>query len=110
MAEEPKYRYQQVNKFIFQDYISSWKEASSLPKELRNKLEDECPLEIPAQLIVANKNSNTKKALITLEDGEMVETVLIEQSGHDFVANDKKAEKFSLYGLCFDSSWMPFRL
>ena len=100
MAEEPRYRYQQVNKFIFQDYISSWKEASSLPKELRSKLENECPLEISAQLIVANKNGNTKKALIKLEDKEMVETVLIEQSSHDLVANDKKNKKNFRYTVC----------
>ncbi len=76
---EPKYRYAQVNKAIWQDFISHWQEVSSLPKNLREQLEEECPLEIPAEIDKNKSHNKSVKALITLYDGEAVETVLIRQ-------------------------------
>lgn len=79
LQAEPKYRFSQVNKAVWQDFISSWREVSNLPKALREKLEEECPLEIRAEL-EANKSKNKSlKALIILNDGEAIETVLIRQ-------------------------------
>ena len=74
ILEEPKYRFQQINRALFEEYISSWEEASALPRVLREKLEQECPITIQAEAL---KQGRTEKALITLEDGEAVETVLI---------------------------------
>jgi len=74
LLEEPKYRFEQVNKALFEEYISSWEEASTLPKALREKLEKECSIDIKAEIV---KQGKTEKALITLEDGEVIETVLI---------------------------------
>lgn len=79
LATEPKYRYAQVNQALWQDYISDWSEASSLPKALREKLAAACPLEIKAELVKADSSRKSEKALITLADGEAVETVLIRQ-------------------------------
>ena len=76
---EPKYRFAQVNKAIWQDFISSWQEVSSLPKALREKLEVECPLEIVAEVDKNTSRNKSVKALITFNDGEAVETVLIRQ-------------------------------
>jgi 23S rRNA (adenine2503-C2)-methyltransferase len=87
LKDQPKYRYVQVNKFLFQDYISDWSEASSLPKSLREELALECPLEIKADIFEDQGRKLSKKALIYLEDGESVETVLIRQKA------DKKLEK-----------------
>jgi 23S rRNA (adenine2503-C2)-methyltransferase len=96
LATEPKYRYQQINKFVFQDYISSWQEASSLPKTLREKLETECPLEIKVNL-VKSEEKNTEKALIILEDNETVETVLIKQKA------GKQADSDARYTICIST-------
>lgn len=79
LAAEPKYRYAQVNKALWQDYISDWSEASNLPKALRERLIAACPLEIKAELAKTAGEKRSAKALITLEDGEAVETVLIRQ-------------------------------
>ncbi len=79
LKDQPKYRYVQVNKCLFQDYISNWDEASSLPKILREELAIACPLEIKANIFEESGRKLTKKALIELEDGETVETVLIRQ-------------------------------
>ncbi|HBA36454.1 TPA: 23S rRNA (adenine(2503)-C(2))-methyltransferase RlmN [Candidatus Falkowbacteria bacterium] len=81
LAAEPKFRYAQINKALFQDYISAWDEASNLPKNLRDKLTAACPLEIEAQVFKTAGDSRSIKALITLADGEAIETVLIRQHG-----------------------------
>lgn len=76
---EPKYRFVQVNKAIWQDFISHWAEVSSLPKILRERLESECPLEIKAEINKGASRNKSVKALIVLRDGEAIETVLIRQ-------------------------------
>jgi 23S rRNA (adenine2503-C2)-methyltransferase len=82
LSDQPRYRYQQIHKYLYQDFISSWDEASTLPKSLRVKLEIECPLEIKAQ-VLAGDNSKSHKAILELEDGVLIETVLIEQYAKD---------------------------
>lgn len=79
LQTEPKYRFAQVNQALWQDFISSWQEVSSLPKNLREKLEAECPLEIIAKIDKNTSHNKSLKALITLIDGEAIETVLIRQ-------------------------------
>lgn len=71
----PSFRIKQINKLLYQDFISSWQEASVLPKDLRAKLEVECPLDINAQEVALKDGS--VKAVITLEDKQKVEAVLI---------------------------------
>ena len=78
LNEEPKFRFTQANKALFQDFISSWDEVSNFPKNLRERLNLNCPIEIKAELIEA-KNAKSLKALIKLIDGEKIETVLIRQ-------------------------------
>ncbi len=79
LADQPKYRYAQVNKALWQDYISSWQEVSNLPAALREKLETECPLIINATIDKNKSKNKSVKALITLFDDEAIETVLIRQ-------------------------------
>ncbi|MFA5155416.1 MAG: 23S rRNA (adenine(2503)-C(2))-methyltransferase RlmN [Patescibacteria group bacterium] len=79
LADQPKFRYTQINKALFQDFIASWAEASNLPKVLRDKLTEVCPLEIRAEVFQTRGREASSKALITLADGEIIETVLIRQ-------------------------------
>lgn len=74
LENEPKYRFKQVFQAIYGDFISTWSEASNLPKGLREKLEAECPIELNYEL-VSGKRSD--KALVTLDDGNKIETVLM---------------------------------
>ena len=79
LKSEPKFRYAQINKALWQEHISSWDEASILPKALRETLAADCSLEIKAELFKSSGGPKSLKALITLEDGELIETVLIRQ-------------------------------
>lgn len=75
LKNEPKYRYKQIGKAIYQELIDSWSQATNLPKDLRDVLEESCPLGIAAQIKQAADSS--QKALIVFSDGLTVETVLI---------------------------------
>ncbi|MFA6391257.1 MAG: 23S rRNA (adenine(2503)-C(2))-methyltransferase RlmN [Patescibacteria group bacterium] len=76
MEDQPKYRLTQVKDAVFRLLIADWDEATNIPKETRKRLRAECPLEINGE-IFASKDSKTTKALITLEDGLQIETVLL---------------------------------
>ena len=73
---EPKYRQEQAKKAIFKDLIDNWVQATSFPLELREKLNEVCPLGIKAETFVSKKGDNVK-ARIVLEDGLAIESVLM---------------------------------
>jgi len=74
LKDEPKYRTAQVMKAIFSDLIDDWGKATALPKPLREKLKKSCALDIKAEI---KTDEDSSKALITLEDGNKIETVLM---------------------------------
>jgi len=76
LSEEPKFRLKQAKQAIFVDLINNWNQATNFPLPLREKLNQECPLEIEAEVLVGQEGNSTK-ALITLEDGLKIETVLL---------------------------------
>ncbi|MFA6190580.1 MAG: 23S rRNA (adenine(2503)-C(2))-methyltransferase RlmN [Candidatus Staskawiczbacteria bacterium] len=91
LENEPKYRLAQANEAVLKNFISDWSEATFFTKELRDKLNKECPLKIEAEVLVsrprgarlasstdeAAKKSDCIKARITLKDGLQVESVLM---------------------------------
>ncbi len=72
----PAFRLKQAERAVFGDFIESWDEATVFPKDLREMLNQKFPLEIDAT-IFASQDGKTKKALITLDDNEKIETVLM---------------------------------
>lgn len=76
LSTEPSFRFRQAWKAVFQDFIEDWDENTTLPKALREKLNHECPLEILHELFGSRK-SDSQKALLTLDDAEKIETVLL---------------------------------
>ena len=74
----PNFRLTQVREAVYKRGISSWKEASSLPESLRERLEKEQPiLSFKVSKIVCSQKDRTAKALLTLKDGLQIETVLL---------------------------------
>lgn len=74
MADQPTYRKKQIQEAVYKQLISDWDEALTLPKDLRDKLKQAVPLEIPAKVV---NDGRTRKAVITLADGLKIEAVLI---------------------------------
>jgi 23S rRNA (adenine2503-C2)-methyltransferase len=77
LENQPKYRIKQVHKLIFQDLITDWNKASVLPIALREELKRECSLEIKHKMF---DEGDTLKALIELEDGLKIESVLMKHT------------------------------
>jgi 23S rRNA (adenine2503-C2)-methyltransferase len=77
LESQPKYRIKQVHKLIFQDLIGDWDKASVLPMALREELKKECSLEIKHKMF---DEGDTLKALIELEDGLKIESVLMKHT------------------------------
>ena len=73
---ESKFRLKQAKEAIFKNFISDWSEATFFTKDLRDKLNKECPLSIIADVLVSKKEDSIK-ARITLKDGFMIESVLM---------------------------------
>jgi len=76
LKQEPDFRLKQAKQAVFRDLIEDWQKALVLPLSLRQKLAENCSLQIRAKILVSN-NGRTVKALITLKDGLKIETVLM---------------------------------
>ncbi len=75
---QPNFRLKQIKKAIFQDGISAWSEITTLSKEMREILEKEIKiLSFNVESILVSKDSQSKKALLKLQDEEIIETVLL---------------------------------
>ncbi len=79
LKAQPSYRRIQVSEAIFKNIVNDWAEVKNLPKNLREQLAINCPLNIVATTHESS-DKNTCKALITLSDGLKIETVLLRHS------------------------------
>lgn len=76
LKSEPAFRLKQCRRAMYSEFIDSWEQAKNLPNNLREKLSKDVPLSINGKPF-ESKNKATIKALLTLEDGEKIETVLM---------------------------------
>ncbi|MDX9855728.1 MAG: 23S rRNA (adenine(2503)-C(2))-methyltransferase RlmN [Parcubacteria group bacterium] len=76
LKDEPGFRFKQMRRAVFRNFISDWDDATNISKELKEELKEKCSLEIDGE-IFASKDGRTYKALINLSDGEKIEAVLI---------------------------------
>jgi 23S rRNA (adenine2503-C2)-methyltransferase len=75
------FRADQILQSLYRDWIDSWDDATTLPKDFRETLKSEFPITKAETLAVSESNDGTKKLLIGFADGESVETVLIPATG-----------------------------
>jgi 23S rRNA (adenine(2503)-C(2))-methyltransferase len=74
----PKFRLGQIQKAIFQDGVFSFAEITTLSKDLREKMEKELKmLSFETEKILVAKDGQSIKALLKLNSGDLIETVLI---------------------------------
>lgn len=82
LKDQPKFRHKQVNEAIFRSFVSTWDEASNIPKILKERLNKDCPLFIQGEVLeskisTSKRREGTVKAIIKLADGLEIETVLM---------------------------------
>jgi 23S rRNA (adenine2503-C2)-methyltransferase len=75
----PAYRAEQILKWIFKKYVSTFEEMSDLPQLFRQKLDAETVLLTLKPLEEkVSRDAQTRKLLFKLEDGKTIETTLME--------------------------------
>ncbi|TVM16599.1 23S rRNA (adenine(2503)-C(2))-methyltransferase RlmN [Oceanidesulfovibrio indonesiensis] len=79
---EPAYRARQVYQWLWQKGVTDPQDMTNLAKSLRTRLAEEEPLALPAVVRVQESSDGTVKLLLSLSDGESVETVLIPEKDH----------------------------
>ena len=76
-ANLPGYRLTQLLPRLWQRPVPSWTEATELPGDLRQRLNDELPLPRLELATIQTSADGTRKYLWRLADGELIESVLI---------------------------------
>jgi hypothetical protein len=74
---QPAFRAGQVRKWVYETGVTSFQEMTNLPQGERDALEAAFRLEAPAAATVSRSSDGTVKHLWTMEDGELIESVLI---------------------------------
>lgn len=78
LKNEPSFRLKQVKKAVFCDLIDSWEKATTLSKDLRQKLSEVYPIpELKLEKLLESADGQSSKALLVLNDGQKIETVLM---------------------------------
>ncbi|MCX6782256.1 MAG: 23S rRNA (adenine(2503)-C(2))-methyltransferase RlmN [Candidatus Magasanikbacteria bacterium] len=95
---EPKYRREQIYRAWFDAGVKGIGDISTLPKDLREKFYALLWMPIKLEKLLDSKLDDTKRALLRLSDGEMVETVLM---GRQSKKISPSAEK--RYTICVSS-------
>lgn len=71
------FRADQILQSLYRDYITDWDQATTLPKDFRAALKDEFPITPAEEVACDTSPDGTKKLLLKMGDGELVETVVI---------------------------------
>jgi 23S rRNA (adenine2503-C2)-methyltransferase len=76
------FRAQQIHKWIWQKGTTDFSRMSDLNKEIRFRLQERFRLEHPAVHTVRRSSDGTIKLLLSVEGGDLIETVLIPEEDH----------------------------
>jgi 23S rRNA (adenine2503-C2)-methyltransferase len=75
---EPAWRWRQIERALFDARVNGWQDISNLPQAMRVALtENMAWSSIVEAKIYASKDGSTRKALVSLPDGQRIETVLM---------------------------------
>jgi len=99
---KPSFRAKQIYSWIYHKYVESFEEMKNLPKEMREKLNEEYTLTPLKQVMVQNSKDGSRKYLFELHDGHTVEAVLLlmrEKEYHE----DGSVKHQERYTVCISS-------
>ncbi|MFI5361299.1 MAG: 23S rRNA (adenine(2503)-C(2))-methyltransferase RlmN [Elusimicrobiota bacterium] len=78
---QPGYRWDQVRKAVYDQAVASYEEIGVLPSAVRAALAEKTPiLSLRERRVDVSSDGRAHKALLTLADGKVVETVLLRPS------------------------------
>jgi 23S rRNA (adenine2503-C2)-methyltransferase len=79
---QPPFRSKQIWQWVWQKGCSAFSQMSNVSKDLRHILDQTYSLELPKLSALSTSRDQTIKGLLTLNDGEAVECVLIPEKDH----------------------------
>jgi 23S rRNA (adenine2503-C2)-methyltransferase len=75
---EPAYRAAQVDRWIYREFATDFAAMTDLPRELRARLAESTCIGVPRAITeTSSADGLVRKALLALEDGQTIETVLM---------------------------------
>jgi len=99
---KPSFRAKQIYNWIYHKYADSFEEMKNLPKEMREKLDEEYTLTPLKTVMVQNSKDGSRKYLFELHDKHTVEAVLLlmrEKEYHE----DGSVKHQERYTICISS-------
>ncbi len=75
--EQPRFRAGQIWRWLYVQRVTEWGAMRNIPGSLSTALADRFSLPAPEPLEIEGREDETRKLLISLADGECVETVMI---------------------------------
>jgi 23S rRNA (adenine2503-C2)-methyltransferase len=81
LQNEPKFRTNQIRQALLNPAFSDWEDVKVLPKNLREKIIKNIPwMSVKEKSVQKSKIDGSQKALLKLKDGNLIETVLMENT------------------------------
>ena len=75
---QPKYRAEQIFTWLHEKLVQSFAEMTNLPESLRKELSQQCEIvHITKKEVLTSSLDGTKKYLFALDDGNLIESVLM---------------------------------
>jgi 23S rRNA (adenine2503-C2)-methyltransferase len=78
----PLYRARQLRRWLFKAWVRSFEEMTDISKSLRGSLSEKARVNHLEEVKVEVSGDGTRKYLFQLQDGHLIETVLIPERGH----------------------------
>jgi 23S rRNA (adenine2503-C2)-methyltransferase len=100
LAGQPAYRVEQAREAVLRSLAQDWSKVLGLPKDIRQILATECPLEINAK-VYSSEGADSLKAVVTFPDGLKAETVLMRH--HDAPPEGEPFRKGGRNTVCVSS-------
>ena len=99
---KPSFRAKQIYNWMYHKYATSFDEMKNLPKEMREKLNEEYTISPLKQVMVQNSKDGSRKYLFELHDGHTVEAVLLLMRGKEY-HEDGSIKHQERYTVCISS-------
>lgn len=78
----PRYRARQLRRWVFKAWVQSFEEMTDVSKSLRGALAEKARIKNLEEVKLETSGDGTRKYLFKLQDGPLIETVLIPERGH----------------------------
>jgi len=99
---KPAFRAKQIYSWVYHKYVESFEDMKNLPKEMRQKLDEEFTLTPLKMLTVQDSKDGSRKYLFGLHDGHTVEVVLLLMRDKEY-HEDGSVKHQERYTVCISS-------